>query len=69
MSWHRGCVNHAMGRDDLYPFTISEAVQTKLDFVQRVVQDVAMPANRYSPARRAPIRSDLRAGTALHHPP
>jgi hypothetical protein len=34
-------VNHAMGRDDLYPFTISEPVRTKLDFVHRVVQDVA----------------------------
>jgi len=34
-------VNHAMGRDDLYPFTINEAVRVKLDFVHRVVQDVA----------------------------
>ena len=34
-------INHAMGRDDLYPFTITEAVRTKIDFVHRVVQDVA----------------------------
>ena len=34
-------LNHAMGRSDLYPFTITEAVRTKLDFVHRVVQDVA----------------------------
>jgi hypothetical protein len=34
-------VNHAMGRDDLYPFTLTEPVRTKLDFVHRVVQDVA----------------------------
>ena len=34
-------VNHAMGRDDLYPFTISESVEAKLDFVHRVVQDIA----------------------------
>jgi hypothetical protein len=34
-------VNHAMGRGDLYPFTITEPVATKLDFVHRVVQDVA----------------------------
>ncbi len=34
-------INHAMGRGDLYPFTITEAVQTKIDFVHRVVQDVA----------------------------
>jgi len=34
-------VNHAMGRSDLYPFTITEAVRTKLDFVHRVVQATA----------------------------
>jgi hypothetical protein len=34
-------VNHAMGRSDLYPFTLTEAVRIKLDFVHRVVQDVA----------------------------
>jgi hypothetical protein len=34
-------VNHAMGRGDLYPFTISKPARTKLDFVHRVVQDVA----------------------------
>jgi hypothetical protein len=33
-------VNHAMGRGDLYPFTLTEPVRTKLDFVHRVVQDV-----------------------------
>jgi hypothetical protein len=34
-------LSHAMGRDDLYPFTINDAVRRKLDFVHRVVQDVA----------------------------
>jgi hypothetical protein len=34
-------INHAMGRSDLYPFTITEPVRTKLDFVHRVVRDVA----------------------------
>lgn len=34
-------INHAMGRGDLYPFTITEPVATKLDFVHRVVDDVA----------------------------
>lgn len=34
-------VNHAMGRGDLYPFVLTEPVRTKLDFVHRVVQDVA----------------------------
>jgi len=34
-------VNHAMGRGDLYPFTLTEPVRTKLDFVHRVVQGVA----------------------------
>ena len=34
-------VNHAMGKGDLYPFTLTEPVQRKLDFVHRVVQDVA----------------------------
>ena len=34
-------VNHAMGRDDLYPFTLTEPVCAKLDFVHRVVQDVS----------------------------
>jgi hypothetical protein len=34
-------VNHAMGRGDLYPFTLTDTVCTKLDFVHRVVQDVA----------------------------
>jgi hypothetical protein len=34
-------VNHAMGRGDMYPFTIRETVSTKLDFVHRVVQDAA----------------------------
>jgi hypothetical protein len=34
-------VNHAMGRGDLYPFTLTDPVRTKLDFVHRVVQDVA----------------------------
>ncbi len=34
-------VNHAMGRGDLYPFTLNEAVVRKLAFVHRVVQDVA----------------------------
>jgi hypothetical protein len=34
-------VNHAMGRGDLYPFTITEPVAAKLDFVHRVVVDVA----------------------------
>ncbi len=34
-------INHAMGRSDLYPFTIAEPVHTKLDFVHQVVQDVA----------------------------
>jgi hypothetical protein len=34
-------VNHAMGRGDMYPFTLTEPVRTKLDFVHRVVQDVA----------------------------
>lgn len=34
-------VNHAMGRGDLYPFTLTEPVKQKLDFVHRVVQDVA----------------------------
>ena len=30
--------NQAMGKGDLYPFTISDAVAKKLDFVHRVVQ-------------------------------
>jgi hypothetical protein len=34
-------LNHAMGRGDLYPFTITEPVAAKLDFVHRVVSDVA----------------------------
>lgn len=34
-------VNQAMGKGDLYPFTLTEPVQRKLDFVHRVVQDVA----------------------------
>jgi hypothetical protein len=34
-------VNHAMGRGDLYPFTLTEPVVRKLDFVHRVVQDAA----------------------------
>jgi hypothetical protein len=34
-------VNHAMGRGDMYPFTLNETVRTKLDFVHRLVQDVA----------------------------
>jgi hypothetical protein len=34
-------LNHAMGRGDLYPFTITEPVAAKLDFVHRVVRDVA----------------------------
>ena len=34
-------INHAMGRSDLYPFTLTEPVRVKLDFVHRVVQDVA----------------------------
>ena len=34
-------VNHAMGRGDLYPFTLTDPVKRKLDFVHRVVQDVA----------------------------
>lgn len=34
-------LNHAMGRGDLYPFTITEPVAEKLDFVHRVVQGVA----------------------------
>jgi hypothetical protein len=36
-------VNHAMGRGDLYPFTLTDPVRRKLDFVHRVVQGVAMP--------------------------
>jgi hypothetical protein len=35
-------VNHAMGRGDLYPFSLSEPVERKLDFVHRVVQDAAV---------------------------
>jgi hypothetical protein len=34
-------VNHAMGKGDLYPFTLTAPVERKLDFVHRVVQDVA----------------------------
>ncbi len=34
-------VNRAMGRRDLYPFTLTAPVERKLDFVHRVVQDVA----------------------------
>ena len=34
-------VNHALGRGDMYPFTINETVGAKLDFVHRVVQDAA----------------------------
>lgn len=34
-------VNHAMGRGDLYPFRLSAPVERKLDFVHRVVQEVA----------------------------
>ena len=34
-------VNHALGRGDVYPFTLTEPVQAKLDFVHRVVQDAA----------------------------
>ena len=33
-------VNHSMGKGDLYPFTLTEPVEHKLDFVHRVVQDV-----------------------------
>jgi hypothetical protein len=34
-------LNHALGKGDLYPFTISAPVRDKLDFVHRVVVDVA----------------------------
>jgi hypothetical protein len=34
-------VNHAMGKGDLYPFTLSPPVERKLDFVHRVVVDAA----------------------------
>ena len=34
-------VNHAMGRGELYPFTLTEPDKRTLDFVHRVVQDVA----------------------------
>lgn len=34
-------VNHAMGKGDLYPFTLVEPVQRKLEFVHRVVTDPA----------------------------
>ena len=34
-------VNHAMGKGDLYPFTLTAPVERKLDFVHRVVQDAA----------------------------
>ena len=34
-------VNHSMGKGDLYPFTLTEPVEHKLDFVHRVVQDAA----------------------------
>ena len=34
-------VNHSMGRGDLYPFTLTEPVKQKLDFVHRVVQDAS----------------------------
>jgi hypothetical protein len=33
--------NHAMGKGDLYPFTLSPPVERKLDFVHRVVVDAA----------------------------
>ncbi len=41
-------VNHAMGKGDLYPFTLTEPVQRKLDFVHRVVQDAAGRTTRES---------------------
>ena len=41
-------VNHAMGKADLYPFTLTEPVQRKLDFVHRVVQDAAGRSTRES---------------------
>jgi hypothetical protein len=34
-------VNHSMGRGDLYPFTLTEPVKRKLDFVHRVVQETS----------------------------
>jgi len=34
-------VNRALGRGDMYPFTHTDPVRTKLDFVHRVVKDVA----------------------------
>ena len=34
-------VNHAVGRGDMYPFTINEKVGAKIDFVHRLVQDAA----------------------------
>lgn len=34
-------LNHAVGKGDLYPFTLTAPVRTKLDFVHRVVTDVA----------------------------
>jgi len=34
-------VNRALGRGDMYPFTLTDPVRTKLDFVHRVVKDVA----------------------------
>jgi hypothetical protein len=40
-------VNHSMGRGDLYPFTLTQPVERKLDFVHRVVQ--AASANAGAP--------------------
>lgn len=34
-------INHSMGKGDLYPFTLTEPVRHKLDFVHRVVVDAA----------------------------
>jgi hypothetical protein len=34
-------VNHSMGKGDLYPFTLTEPVVRKLDFVHRVVQEAS----------------------------
>lgn len=40
-------INHAMGKGDLYPFTISPPVAEKLRFIHRVVN--ALPATRVEP--------------------
>jgi hypothetical protein len=44
LTYALNAVNRSMGRGDLYPFALSQAVIRKLEFVHRCVHAVAVPA-------------------------